>query len=255
MKMKRMGLVMGAMLLVIVAEAKAVAIKEKMQKPTVEYSADMTIKAGQVAIDSRIYYAPGKRREEMVFEKHKNITIIRSDKNLIWTIMPEQKMYTEIEIGEKSQDVTDCKDCNLVDWKPAGTEVVNGLTTTKYKFSTSCPKHGKPEGNMWFTKEWIMVKMEIVISTKEEKMDMKMNLKNLKIGKQDPLLFEVPKGYQKSGGVGDLFSKAEGYQKLQEKEQKEQETTYADLLKEGRAFKLTDWEKAKRVDQSLNFTL
>lgn len=263
MSMKRMGWLMGVMLLVMGAEAKAAAIKEKMQEPKSEYSADRTIKTEQGAIDSRVYYAPLKQREEMVFEKTKSITIIRTDKNLVWTIMPEQKMYMEIDLGkakEKSGDITDCKDCNLVDWKPIGTEVVNGATTTKYKFSTSCPKHGKSTGNMWFTKEWIMVKMEVVVSTKEGKSQVNMDLKNLKIGKQSPSLFEVPQGFQKIGG-GDMAegyqSKVEEYQKSQEKEQGATGEEYADLLKEGHSFKLTDWEKAKMIDfkdEDLNFS-
>jgi hypothetical protein len=182
-------------------------------------------------------------------EMAEQIIITRLDKNLVWTIMPEQKMYMETKLGEEAEEEEDCKACEL---KPAGTEVVNGVTATKYKF-TPCPKH-KSEGEsmMWLSKEWITVKTEGVIIDEGKKVQIKSELKNLKIGKQDSSLFEIPKGYQKAGGGDDYSSIEKGYLKSQEEESEKTTKEYADLLKEGRSFKLTDWEKAKTVSE-LNF--
>ena len=52
-------------------------------------------------------------------------------------------------------------------------------------------------GFMWMSKENIMVKMDAVSIEKGEKNRFKTELTNIKIGKQDPALFEIPPGFEK----------------------------------------------------------
>ena len=47
-----------------------------------------------------------------------------------------------------------------------------------------------------------MVKMDVIATTKGQKMRMKQEITNLKIGKQDPQLFEIPPGYQRGNMAG-----------------------------------------------------
>jgi hypothetical protein len=59
------------------------------------------------------------------------------------------------------------------------------------------------------TKDNIMMKLDVIAVDKGKKDRMKMELDNLKIGKQDPALFEVPSGYSKMdmsmGGMGKMM--------------------------------------------------
>ena len=63
-------------------------------------------------------------------------------------------------------------------------------------------------GFWWMTKDNIMMKLDVISVDKGKKGRMKMELDNLKIGKQDAALFEVPSGYSKmdmGGGMGKMM--------------------------------------------------
>lgn len=178
---------------------------EKLQQPKVEYSADTYFETEQTSFKGRTYHAfNGKDRQEMNAEGSSQITIVRLDKQIAWMLMPESKMYmeTNLKAGEKdSRDITDC----TIDQKISGTESVNGITATRSKISMSCPEGIQYTGDMWVTKDGIMVKMDATGKTKGSKtVRFKSELKNLKIGKQNPDLFEIPAGYAKMS-MGDMM--------------------------------------------------
>ncbi len=204
MKVKGIWLLGAVMFLTISAKAEA-GMQEIRKKPKVEYSADMQIKADLEVINIRVYYSPGKERQEISIKDgkaSKAIMIFRHDKKVMWTLMPSEKMYMETSLDEameKSKDITKCDTCKIIERKTIGSEVVQGVKVTKEKIKTSCPEHGEYQGTMWFSKEDIMMKMEAVIKdtkTKKEE-SLEIELKNLKIGKQNPALFEVPKDYKR----------------------------------------------------------
>ena len=176
---------------------------EKMPQPKVEYSADMIMETGGHVINSKIYHAiGGKERQEINLNGNTQIMILRQDKKLSWMLMPEQKMYMEMNLDQAKQkmdkqnenmDVNDCK----IDVKPMGDESVNGVMATKNKISMSCPNKANYEGYMWVTKDGIMVKMDAIAEGEGDKLHIKIDLNNLKIAEQNPSLFEVPAGYKK----------------------------------------------------------
>ena len=78
-----------------------------------------------------------------------------------------------------------------------GTEKMNGVETTKSKIIMTGKDGSKMGGFMWTTKEGIQVKLDAIAIDKNSKDRFKMELTNIKISKQDPALFEIPKGYEK----------------------------------------------------------
>src|SRR4030066_426058 len=104
----------------------------------------------------------------------KMLTITRHDKKVAWTLMPTEKMYMETNIAKtkSKDDLSGYK----IEQTVVGPETVNGVSTTK---------------------ENIVVKMDAIAIDKKQKHRFKSELTNLKVGKQDPKLFEVPAGYEK----------------------------------------------------------
>jgi hypothetical protein len=177
-------------------------------KSTVEYSADSELETSEVAMKGRVNYTPTRERREMVTDGgDKMITIMRPDKKVAWTLMPSEKMYIEMKLSEAaSKDKTDPSQYQI-EQTVIGPDTVNGVKTTKSKIIMTGPKGEKMGGFMWMTKENIMVKMDAIAIEKNQKMRFKTELTNLKIGKQDPALFEVPAGYSKMGmGMPSLGS-------------------------------------------------
>src|SRR4030067_275861 len=137
-------------------------------------------------------------------------TICRADKKVSWVVMPQEKMYLEMSLeegrakgpGARNLDISDCS----VTQKPSGKEVVNGVDATRSHVDMSCPAGAKYAGTVWRSKEGLMVKMD---ATEKDgtgtKGRIRMELKNLKVGKLAPGIFEVPSGYRlmKMPGMGD----------------------------------------------------
>lgn len=165
--------------------------------PQVEYSADSVMETAEISMKGRVHYTPTRERREMVMGSggEKMLTITRHDKKVAWTLMPAEKMYMETNIAKaKSKDDPSSY---KIEQTVVGPETVNGVSTTKSKIIMTGPKGEKMGGFMWVTKENIVVKMDAIAIDKKQKHRFKTELTNLKVGKQDPKLFEVPAGYEK----------------------------------------------------------
>ena len=195
MKSTSMFVVAAAFVIAGVAQAAGPA------RPQVEYSADSELETSEISMKGHVNYAPTRERREMVIEPggNKMIMITRQDKKVAWTLMPSEKMYMEMSLAKSgAQDKTDLSQYKI-EQTVIGPETVNGMPTTKSKIIMTGPKGDKMGGFMWVTKENIMVKMDAIAIDKKEKMRFKTELTNIKVGKQDASLFEVPAGYSKIG--------------------------------------------------------
>jgi len=186
------------MLLMSVAMVMAGAVQAASPSPPqVEYSADSVLETAEVSMKGHVNYTPTRERREMVMGSggDKMIMITRHDKKVAWTLMPSEKMYMEASIAQakSKEDLSSYK----IEQTVIGPETVNGVSTTKSKIIMTGPKGEKMGGFMWTTKENIVVKMDAIAIDKKQKHRYKTELTNLKVGKQDPKLFEVPAGYQK----------------------------------------------------------
>ena len=173
-------------------------------EPKVDYSADSTMEAeGGMTMKSRVYHSPGKQRIEMGGEGG-NVSIIRKDKKVIWQLMGN--MYMEMPMNQSdSQNPSDMD----VQQTAVGDETINGIKTTKYKVIVTKKDGSKFGGFFWTTKDGITVKMDLLSKEGDKKMRILNELTNLKIGKQDPKLFEIPSGYTKND-MGAMMGRGQG---------------------------------------------
>jgi outer membrane lipoprotein-sorting protein len=172
-------------------------------EPKVDYSADSAMEAeGGMTMKSRVYSSPGKQRIEMGGAGG-TVTIMRRDKKVMWQLMGN--MYMEMPM-----DRADSRDPHDMDVQmtAVGEETVNGVRTTKHKVIATMKDGKKFGGFFWVTKDHITVKMDLLYKEGDMKMRMTNELTNLKVGKLDPKLFEIPPGYTKNdmgammGGMG-----------------------------------------------------
>lgn len=163
--------------------------------PKVEYSGDSYMETAEGTMQGKVYSTPGRERREFVQQGERQIMIMHRDKKVVWMLMPEDKMYMEMKIPKEGRkdDLSGYK----METTRVGTETVNGVSTTKNKIIMTAPNGDKLGGFSWVSKEGIVVKLDAIAVEKNNKQRMKMELKNLKIGKQNPAMFEIPAGYTK----------------------------------------------------------
>ena len=192
----------------IVAGLFSVAPVLAMQPSNVEYSADWSMETAESATKGKIYQAPNRERREMNNDGEKMVMIMRRDKKMVWNLMPSDSMYMEMKMSDPKAGKNDLANYD-VEQTSVGPETINGVKTTKSKIimKEKKPNGSKMGGFWWMTKEGVMMKLDVISVEKGSKDRMKMELDNLKIGKQDAALFEIPSGYTKMdmGGMGKMM--------------------------------------------------
>lgn len=183
------------MLLVGIVQAETLPV------PKVDYSGDRLIETEDATFSIRVYASGNKERSEMDMGGMKMVNILRPDKGVAWMLMPMQRMYQEVQIGQAMTVSPGVLPDNVL-ISNVGQEKLGDQNTTKYKLTLKDKSAG---GFVWINSDGIAVKMDIITKDGDEKTRTKMTLQNLKIGKQDPKLFELPAGYEKMpdfGGMG-----------------------------------------------------
>ncbi len=180
--------------------------------PQVEYSADSVTQTEEATTQEHLYYTPTKERRETLVGSgdaaEGSVQIFRRDSKVMWLLMPSEKMYMEHSMGKGN-----AKDVSQWDFEETvmGEEILNGVKVTKYKTIATSTDGKKYGGFSWRTKEGISIKTDLLYKEGNEKHRMMTELKNVKVGKQDPQLFEIPKGYTKldmSGMRGGMMGGA-----------------------------------------------
>lgn len=175
-----------------------------------EYSADQIIETEDGATKITVYSTPTMERQEFVDGGQKMINITRHDKKVIWNVMPEEKMYIEMAAGshKDKKEKPDLADFTI-EQTPMGQETINGVPLNKGKMIMTGKDGSKMGGFMWTTKEGIVTKLDAISVEKGKKDRFKLEMTNLKIGKQPVELFEIPKGYEKldMGAMGGMMGR------------------------------------------------
>ena len=86
-----------------------------------------------------------------------------------------------------------------VEHEVIGRETIDGEETTKYRFQVSTPG-GSSNGFAWVTDDGILMRSESETTTGDADRTpgrMVTTLQELRVGPQDPALFELPSDYQK----------------------------------------------------------
>jgi len=192
--MKRSRLLWMVVALTMAGTAQAA----KPAQPQVEYSADTSMETAEISMKGHVNYTPTRERREMVTDGGDKMTmIVRHDKKVAWMLTPSEKMYMEMSLDQASNQARDDTSKYKIEQTVIGPETVNGVNTIKSKIIMTGPKGEKMGGFMWVTKENIVVKMDAIAVDKKDKKRFKTELTDLKIGKQDSALFEIPPDYSK----------------------------------------------------------
>lgn len=181
-------------------------------QPKVEYSADTMLETADMSMKGKVNFTPTRERREMVMGSggDKMITITRHDKKVAWTLMPAERMYMEMGLTQAGSGKQPDPSQYQIEQTVIGPETVNGVSTTKSKIIMTGPNGEKMGGFMWMTRENILMKMDAIALDVNQKHRFKTELTNLKVGKQDPKLFEIPPGYEKmSMDMPDMSSMME----------------------------------------------
>ena len=163
----------------------------KAQGPMMAFSADEVHTSAKMTMRSKVFGTDNAIRVEAQMAGHTTVSIMRFDRQVMWMLMPGQKMYMEMP------------------WRGVGevASTLKGATTQKESLGSElvgtyhCDKsrvHTTYNGKTYVTIEWAAKELNgFVVKKQDENGTWTVEFENIHLGPQDPSLFEIPAGYQK----------------------------------------------------------
>lgn len=155
-----------------------------------EFSATSITKyKGRPQQTAKLYFSKFKWRIETRAAGKSVATIFRGDKGVVWTLLPEQKIYTEVPLRPNDVINQGQKMPGEYQRKLLGKETINGMLCDKYLISYKT--NGKAQSvYAWIADDMAVKTMAVDGSWSNE-------LKDIVKGRQKSPLFDPPAGYRK----------------------------------------------------------
>jgi hypothetical protein len=179
--------------LAVLSLIAAPAWAETLGDAHVGFSAERVLVINGQTYVGRMWHMPGEQRHEQDLPALRPIFILRADSAIGDIILP--KLHTVVEFA-LPKELSLLGDPGLLR-QPVGQETVNGIATTKYDVDEKMPQ-GRAVGSLWLSQDGIPMKCDARVATDKGKVSMiRWELRHVKIGTQDPALFEIPRDYAK----------------------------------------------------------
>jgi hypothetical protein len=190
-----------------------------------EYSAASTIQTPKGPQHGRVWRTPNALRHEMTGDARGNTVIARLDRKVAWLLVPEQKLA--IELGLENFGLpTELLTGAGIRQTPEGQETIAGQRTTKVHVERAPNQtgNGSFDGYVWTTAQGVIMKIVGSGANQSRTGSVNVSFSDVKVGQQDPALFELPAGYRRLALVGvdfeSLMAGLEGFKALGAPKQK-----------------------------------
>jgi len=155
-----------------------------------ELSSDFVTTHGGFTTSGKIYLTADKIRMDMD-SPQKMSSITRMDKKVIWNVMHDQKSYMELPFVEDRKPRVEKKYEGEIERKLLKKETIDGHPTEKYLITFK----ERDKTNKVY--QWWATDINFPVKTEDFNGQWKQEYRNIKMGKQDNSLFEIPAGYKK----------------------------------------------------------
>ncbi|EKD41331.1 MAG: hypothetical protein ACD_73C00766G0003 [uncultured bacterium] len=154
--------------------------------PATQYSAYVTTTQGKETSGGKLYVDGNKVRVEAKIQGHQTYSIVRPDLGKVYSVLPEEKAYTEISVSvdEAKLMIPYNTETKLT---PAGIETIGGQACVKYQM----------EGLGGTVYLFVNNNTQAPVLMTSVESGIKTEWKDVKIGPQEAKLFEPPLDYKK----------------------------------------------------------
>jgi hypothetical protein len=159
---------------------------------SVSYSATRVMRIDGTEITTRINHAPHMERITGSLGGLEMTLILRSDRNVVWQLVPFMSLYGEADISD--MDTPD--NIQILSREPIGNEVVQGQLTTKFRAEFLTRGGTRHEGFYWQNADGVHMRSAFpFIDRSGDVKQVELELRDVQLGDQPASLFELPAGY------------------------------------------------------------
>lgn len=194
--MSIVAVAMGLLVPVVCANPAGAAEKAlDLLDAQVSYTADFTVSSDKGTYHGTVWHAPGRERRDFTTKGGDQAVLLRRDTDSAYLMKPSGRWYVGLgfqAVGALAGGV----DSLTVERSKLGEETLGGLRVTRYKVTASGPKGSGFDGEAWFTRDGIAVRVEGTLDYGNGKVaEVSTALSGLKVGKVDEQKFELPAGW------------------------------------------------------------
>jgi len=173
-----------------------------------EFTADSSIAANGQTAESKLFYAGDRwRLEERRPKGEYRVTIFREDRKSLFVLWPDKQRYIIQPLPEKEFKIlARRKPGEEVERTELGHEDISGYATIKYRVKYKVRQANAER--IIASIEWFSKKLDFVIQSETEDGLSSTKIMNIREGKLDNKLFEIPADYQPLSKK-DVFKKSE----------------------------------------------
>ena len=140
----------------------------------------------------RMWHMPGEQRHEQDLPAIKPVFLLHAGSSLGEIVLPQLRTVVEFVLPS-GLSVLNHPDLS----KAIGQASIEGIATTQYQVDQNSPE-GRATGSLWLSRDGIPMRCVGKFVSRNGKVStIDWQLHHVKIGRQDAMLFEVPRGYTK----------------------------------------------------------
>jgi hypothetical protein len=204
--------VLSSMMLFALALALApgTATAAMLGDAAVSYSAERTVVVNGHSYTGMVFHTPGHDRHEQEIQGIPEVILLDAAAKQGILLLPGLNSYLPFAFPRLMAELDDPT------WRrvPKGDEVVNGVRTTKYRVDHTAEDGSHAQGWIWLSAQGVLMRLDGVVrrAGASAGTSIRMELAGLRLGRQDPQLFQIPPGLIKlpSGALEGLLSGRSG---------------------------------------------
>ena len=164
----------------------------------VSYSAKSTVTVNGRSYAGTVFHIPGRDRHEQEIQGIAEVVILDGTAMRGWLMLPRLSCYVEFKFPQLMAELN----AQTLLRSPVGHETVNGVRTTKYRIDHTASDGMHANGFAWVSADGVLMRLagDVTRPGMSRPTAIELELDNLRLGKQDRALFDLPPGLTRLPG-------------------------------------------------------
>ena len=164
----------------------------------VSYSAKSTVTVNGRSYAGMVFHIPGRDRHEQEIEGIAEVVILDGNAMRGWLMLPRLSSYVEFTFPRLMAELN----AQTLLRSPVGRETVNGVRTTKYRIDHTAADGMRATGFAWVSADGVLMRLagDVMPPGASRPTSIELELDNLRLGRQDRALFDLPPGLTRLPG-------------------------------------------------------